>query len=74
MLVAILCNKYKTVWNCLAAMGFIWIAMFYLILGSDLGLIIYLHEKIIIMKITTTIFTLLLLIFSNWLRTKQIKK
>ena len=35
MLVAIFMQQIQNgLWNCLAAMGFLWIAMFYLILGS----------------------------------------
>jgi putative oxidoreductase len=40
-------------WNCLAAMGFLWVAIFY-ILGSGFGIDTYI-QKIIIMKMTTTI-------------------
>lgn len=46
MLVAIFMQQINNgLWNCLAAMGFLWVAMFYLILGSGRFGIDYLLTK-----------------------------
>jgi putative oxidoreductase len=46
MLVAIFMQQINNgLWNCLAAMGFLWVAMFYLILGSGRFGIDYLITK-----------------------------
>ena len=46
MLVAIFMQLINNgIWNCLAAMGFLWVAMFYLILGSGRFGIHYLLTK-----------------------------